>query len=442
MTSRILRPVIPLIVAILLVFPAPLPRALADTLGDAAPPAPAPGDSIQSGYIDTKVQMVSEDVLITIGDNRAYVKANFQLRNQGTSEESFNVRFPVGADNGFTGVSMVENFAAYVDGSPAETTTIYNVMPRCDGCDPIPWASWPVTFPPGQQISVDVIYQVPPYRSYGAFDRYYYILQTGAGWYDSIGEADITVRLPYAVNEYNARLAPDSISPANPQIEGTDIVWRLTDFEPKSSKDNVDVELMYPRFWRDLVTAREGFAANPDSLDAHLGLAHALADAMGFDYKTGTYATGGTSKELMNEAIQVYQDALKLAPDSPQLWSEYVMFLTQSGSNGSPLLCDAITQAEAAFPNNPELEKSFVSPKAACQYQLDLTATLGITQSPTSAPLPSSAATSTPLPVTATLETIGDPPLESPSSPCPGAMALMVIPLFSAVYVIRRKRSK
>jgi len=287
-------------------------------LADAAPPEPAPGDSIQTGYIDTKVQMVSENVVITVGDDRAYVKANFQLRNQGTSEESFNVRFPTGHYDGYFEIVTVENFAAFVDENPAAITTITQPMPGCAYDDPlcnIPWASWHVVFPPGQTVAVDVIYQIRPRTNKASpFGDYWYVLETGAGWYGSIGEGTVTVTLPYDVTRFNTRIEEArSPSPSYYVISGSSIIWRFRDLEP-TRWDNIYIETISPPVWRDVLTAREAVRINPRSATAHLLLGRALSasiDHWGYIYISADFA-------VAKEMLQEYQLSLDIDPNNDQ----------------------------------------------------------------------------------------------------------------------------
>jgi len=301
-------------------------------LADAAPPRPAPGDSIQTGYIDTKVQMVSEDVLITVGDDRAYVKANFQLRNQGTAEESFNVRFPIGSSDGYGNPVEVLNFAAYVDGQDSQTSIEYQPMPSCDGCKPLPWATWPVTFPPGQTISIDVIYQLYAKGDYGAFGQYNYILETGAGWYGTIGHGIVAVRLPYEVNELNVRLDKpiDSrpiISPDYSKILGTDVTWEFNNLEP-NQRDNVVISVMNPAVWREIVHARK-VVKDISSANSHLRLARAYRAAV-FDWDPYSYfpcSCHGAYLTIGQASLDEYEKALEAAPNDKTIIVEYAKML-------------------------------------------------------------------------------------------------------------------
>ena len=123
-------------------------------LADAAPPpSPPSAGSVETGEYPTKVQMESENVIMTIADDIAYVKATFNMRNQGTEEEALDVRFPVDAYTGHnlddsTTIS-VYNFAAYVDGKPAEVAYVQYPESASEGPF-LHWATWHVIFPPGK----------------------------------------------------------------------------------------------------------------------------------------------------------------------------------------------------------------------------------------------------------------------------------------------------
>lgn len=136
-------------------------------LADAAPPPPPPAGSVENGEYPTMVQMESENVIMTIADNIAYVKAIFNMRNQGTEDEAFDVRFPIDQSDARAysesgeeiGRATVYNFAAYVDGKQAEVTYVPYPDESCTGCPDFHWATWRVKFPAGLPVtlgSVDI----------------------------------------------------------------------------------------------------------------------------------------------------------------------------------------------------------------------------------------------------------------------------------------------
>lgn len=211
-------------------------------LADAAPPPPSPGTSLEPGESVTNVQMLWEDVIMTITDNSAAVQAVFRFQNQGAETESFDVRFPLGVSV----QGPINDFAASVDGVPAP---IMNIQDRRDAS---PWATWPTTFPPGVVVEVSVNYTVSGYRynKLTALQEYSYILATGAGWYGSIGEGTITVRLPYEANRNTVCLGDTCYHRPQPEwytIAGTDVIWRFTDLEPTEA-DNIEIIVLDSRF--------------------------------------------------------------------------------------------------------------------------------------------------------------------------------------------------
>ncbi len=133
-----------------------------------------------------------------------HVEATFVLRNHGAAAESFAVWSPLAAAPGADdwGDDRVANFAAWVNGAPATISE-----QQCPGQRdrPASWATWPVTFPAGRDVTLRVTYDTQPvgYKPWGTF---YYVLETGAGWWGTIGTGTVTVRLPYPVDANNTVL--------------------------------------------------------------------------------------------------------------------------------------------------------------------------------------------------------------------------------------------
>src|SRR5207249_10117868 len=97
------------------------------------------------------------------------------------------------------------NFNATVGGQPVATTVISTTNPQGGDAPPIPWAAFDVTFPTGQDLHLGMTYTITP-TGYLPEARFAYVLETGAGWRDTIGSADIVVRLPYAASDENVIL--------------------------------------------------------------------------------------------------------------------------------------------------------------------------------------------------------------------------------------------
>jgi hypothetical protein len=309
------------------------------------PPWSMPGSSLNPAGTSTQVQMVSEDVLIVIEAQQrddvltlyqgtlaanvmvGRVEAVFVMRNQGDQAEAFDVWFPlwlseVHADLPleYLDLAPVDHVVVWVNGAQVPVRYL-----EAEGQTEtlLPWAVWPVSFPSGQDVEIRVTYDVFPVgdRPYGTF---FYILETGADWWEAIGEGTITIRLPYPVNETNTALDPDSKGvfwstaphPDGYTVSGTDVVWRFTDLEP-SADDNVRLTAMEPAVWDEIVAARQEAEANPESALAQLRLAHALAD--GLEVFKATIVSQGNSAALADDAQAAFRRALSLVPESLQV---------------------------------------------------------------------------------------------------------------------------
>src|SRR5687767_2067027 len=171
---------------------------------DIAPPEQPPGSNISPGSdTQTQVAMASERVVIEVqpapNSNLAIgkVTADFNLRNTGPAPETMQVRFPLADPSGMGDRSgtfpEVVGFAASVGGNPLSTTVITTPNPQGDG-DPVRWAAFDVTFPPAQDLAINVTYSITS-TGYPPSARFAYVLETGAGWNGPIGSADVIVRL-------------------------------------------------------------------------------------------------------------------------------------------------------------------------------------------------------------------------------------------------------
>lgn len=358
------------------------------------PPWAIAGSSVGPDEAPTQVQMVSEDVLIVVESNRrddilsiyessiaanlmlGHVDATFRMRNQGDETESFDVWFPMWTPDMYADADVdenfarwvdiasgtygteIENFAAWVGGVPAE---VRYLQAEGQKDTPISWATWFVSFPPGQDVEIRVTYDLFPSDD-GPFGTFHYILETGADWWGPIGAGTITLRLPYAVNESNTALDPDSrnfFGPTAPKpgyytASGTDVVWRFTDLEP-TADDNVRLTVMVPAIWDEIATARQEADANPDSAQAQIRLAHALVD--GLEAFKATILPQANSVALADAAKEAFQRALDLSPESAQV-SDLVRYLEllywMSECDVSALPDDTLIMLEQALERNPD----------------------------------------------------------------------------------------
>lgn len=379
------------------------------------PPLNPGGSSLEAPEgADTNVRMVSEEVNLTVeaferpvpGNKedspayhmRALVEAVFQMRNLGTADEAFDVWFPLAASLRYPGMlpywpdNIVNDFKVWIDGEPAA----FEQVQAPDVGNPeqqSTWARFAMRFPAGQDVTVRVNYTLYPSgrRPFGGFE---YILQTGAGWKDTIGKAVINVTLPDTVTPENVSLAGKSIEglPIAPQPEGYSIEnnvihWELTDLEP-GEQDNIYVDVLEPERYRELVRARAQAESAPNSADAQAALARASINAVMVVKSVGQHGGGRELGEQINAA---YRKALEL-DERADIYLEYIQWLKRS-SGGSLFtigvcpeeLCAVVARALQAYPDNAELIaidaeiKNLQAQNApyATQYALDRTATAG-----------------------------------------------------------------
>ena len=315
---------------------------------DAAPPWTAQGAAIKPGEESSRVQMVSEEVLLTVealapedkpwlgGDLMiGHVEAAFTMRNQGEDIEDMDVWFPLQSGDIYGIGSQAENFQVWVDG----LSVAVEEAPGRDLLgfrDTVPWVKWPVTFPPGQDVLLRVTYDIRPigYLPWGTF---HYILETGAGWYGPIGEGTVTFRLPYQINEFNTVLGnsssekftgnfpnfDDSPNPTPFKVSGDEIVWHFFELEP-TAKDNVRLTVLAPSMWEAVKAAQQEVAASPDLLKAQLQLADTLERCL---WRKHWILDNSSNTALCEKIDAAYQRALEIAPDDVGTLIAYLEWL-------------------------------------------------------------------------------------------------------------------
>jgi len=413
---------------------------------DAAPPWTAQGASVDPGETPTQVRMVSEEVLLTIEGQEqetddshlasdfmaGHVEATFVMRNQGAETESFDVWFPLTmSDEEFGPSNQIRNFTAWVDEVPVKVSESAG-RDLLDFEESVPWATWPVTFPPGQDTILRVTYDVFPigYRPFGDF---HYILETGAGWQDTIGEATVTIRLPYPVTPENTTLDP-AVSRHAPypdgfQVQGNEVVWHFTDLEP-TADDNVRLNVLEPDRWQALVAAREAAAAAPDSAEAQLELARAARGAVSMKHGVNPFGGGDALAQVASDA---YARSLKLDPQQSEIYGEYAEWLLWTSNR---YLSENGTYPEALYDvvargleRSPDDERLLEIQKFIASREVQSTATP--TVRPT-LPSPTPVPTMPPLPsptVAPTATLVPGNPSAPGGSLCAGTLLWGLIPL-------------
>ena len=160
---------------------------------------------------------------------------------------------------------------------PPTTTTTPNPSNFLD--TPIPWAVFPVTFPVGQDVIIEVRYTAEATaHKYDPAVSFSYSLETGAGWRDTIGSADIIVRLRYEANPGNIIMSQSGFrfDPQNtPVFSGQEARWHLENFEPDHSY-NFSVFVTRPNLWQSVLIERQNVQNNRNDGEAwgRLGMAY------------------------------------------------------------------------------------------------------------------------------------------------------------------------
>ena len=292
-------------------------------VADIAPPYQPPGSNLVPGGESTQVRMLAETVLIEVladapADSlgRARVSADFTMRNLGSQNETMAARFPIAFSDGRSGYPEIKNIQVRVNGKQV-TYRRTNGPELFYGDVEVPWAEFDLVFPAGQDVLVQVAYDLEG-TGYVPFIAFYYLLETGAGWKGSIGSGEIIVRLPYAANPQNVILEEQigwSQTTAGGVFSGNEIRWRFTDLEP-DSQDNFEVSLVMPRVWEQVLAERKNAASDPQDGEAwgRLGKAYKEIWVYGKGFRQDA---GGI--DLYQLSVEAYEQAVTLLPEDA-LW--------------------------------------------------------------------------------------------------------------------------
>ncbi len=308
---------------------------------DMAPPPPASGSDLYPSIENTNVRMVSETVLMDIAGysenplGEAQVTAQFFMRNMGEVTEQMQARFPLNSPDyilelelksgdefcTFIDAPAVYDFSVWVNDEKVDSNITFETILDFRASNPdtgdvyitVPcWAHFDIVFPPGQDVSVKVSYTISGYdpssRAGGVGNvEYFYVLRTGAGWYDTIGRADIVARLPYDVTNLNFR----SCWPDTCVISGKEIAWHFENFEPE---ENIEIRIMKPSIWLRILTETENLQVNSNDGESWGRLAKAYKDSS--DNGRGQLVVwDDLSAELYSLSKDAYQKATELLPN-------------------------------------------------------------------------------------------------------------------------------
>jgi hypothetical protein len=266
----------------------------------------------------------------------AEVSAVFTMTNPTSQELRLIVWFPLASSlesdewESHPGevAPRIEKFLVAVDEQPI--TYDISELPNPKGTEfpLLLWASFPVTFPAGQDVLIHVSYLIWAQEDIvGVGMVFSYILQTGAGWDGPIGHAELIFNLPYIAS-------PETISvmPEGGQIEGYQARWTWENFEPGPG-DDFSIWLIRQERWEDLESARIRVSNWPDG-ESWLDLADTYRRLILGKYQF----TRGFREAYQPLGVQAAQEALRLLPRDGRPHYEMAIFYL------------------AALPENPTIE--------------------------------------------------------------------------------------
>ena len=208
----------------------------------------------------TAVRMASEEVSITLGEQRIQVDATFQMQNTGAAGP-VRMGYPLGVFE-----TELKDFAVFVDGAAFSAVRTENTPDASAGAHLRPgtapgggrpggpaaesyrfqgpyrqWKVFDVPFGANERKTIRVTYSVEPAQltdaERGALLFYSYTLRTGATWKGKIGQATIRVRLEGVSPDRIVRTSPVGSQPAE---GGRVLTWTMKDFKPTD-----DIEIAY-----------------------------------------------------------------------------------------------------------------------------------------------------------------------------------------------------
>lgn len=288
---------------------------------DVAPPEPPSGSNPLPEDEVTNVRMVAETVIISIDADTphdkgiATVEATFTMQNLGSIDESMDVRFPLDQTIGWGNLCKdpapqfpsITDLRVEVNGQFIETYKTYEtiILPTITQPQPtitIPcWENFHVNFPVGEDVIIKVIYSTMPYEFPDASFKYSYILETGSGWKDTIGSADIVFQFPYDINVENFyRCLPKECV-----LEKNKVKWQFKNFEPFS---NINISVMPPPLWQRILVEKENISQDLNDGEAWGRLAKAYKEA-------NMQRRGFRSLEMFMLSKEAYEKATSLLPN-------------------------------------------------------------------------------------------------------------------------------
>ncbi len=399
-----------------------------DVRADVGIPPAQPGSSLSPGDLITNVQMVSEEVEITIlkETDTALISAIFQMRNNGTEDEEIDVWFPYGEKfPNSKGIKIIQarDFQAWVEDEKVDIT-----IEKSDEWNLI-WAHWKVRFPAGSPITIQVSYRVPPNRLEPPHYNFTYILETGAGWLGVIEKAEITINTPYSLQELDNLLGIGDVFSAQPSgytVNPDRIVWIFENLEP-TEDDNINFSPLSPNSWYAIHDSLITLENNPDDWEAHDELVDGLYTwklNREWAEREGLVDSFTEMDRIIKMIGNSYLKVLDLSPpDVSRYSSALIYFSSYPQLIGGTQLQEMFNEALELFPEDEQLVWNYERALEKGLFEVDL--------------IPESS-TSTPPEISATAGATPDTGItaELPSEPISASFPLIVGMLFIGAAIV------
>lgn len=444
---------------------------------DVAPPEAPPGTNLIPGNETTQVRMMTETVTLIISKDPsdangaiARTEAVFTMRNLGTDEEKMQVRFPLsffnGNSDGFGNYPEIASITARVNGKTVSTKReiqpFYNSEYSYQERDDLPWAVFDVSFPPSQDVIIEVAYTVNGFGYY-PYETFKYILETGAGWNGTIGSADIIVHMPYEANDKNIWVSGESgYGETTPDgvLSGNEIRWHFEELEP-AWENNIQIVLVAPSLWESVLRETDTVTKDPSDGEAWGRLAKAYKEIA--RQSKGWLRDDPAGREIFVLSRNAYEKCLAFLPNDPLwhygyadlLWPHYYFDIHGSRKDDTEgILLTVLTELQTALALDPKNQQAkdllqeiaWAIPEAV-QVNGDDYVLLGLTATPIMPTPYGGDATQTPPPTpepVSTAQALATPTESAPPQPTaknPLCGSLFLLPaLFGTLLVIKRKR--
>ena len=243
--------------------------------GNAFPPPNPPGENPSPANQQTMVRMVAETVTIEVlmneqeSDIEANVTADFVMQNTGLYSESMAVRFPIGWDDQW-GKPRIKNMVVKVNNEEVKLRQLagkeHNFLANINDA---PAVEFDVTFPPEQDVLLQVSYLYIGGSAGVTLGNFEYIFETGAGWNGNIGRADLILKYPFELEKYMFNLCDmyERCFSNDGVINDRSITWNFRDFDP-TYKDNFGISIVAPSVWQQVLADRIIVTSDPGDSEA------------------------------------------------------------------------------------------------------------------------------------------------------------------------------